>query len=393
MQALFKVECLKLTFKLDNGITNTGCMLDNYLSKRLKEVHSMNSFKDAKINWEFGTAYDLFVSLYVLHNPERFSLRANWAAGVRSRLNPELRQTLEHARNALVTPIRFVFGMTVKNKNSASVIHALSHYPPLKRLKMLSDFDKMLPAYRDILQNTSPNKAWTEAEREILIEETTNIDRKNHPRYLESLYTIWSNPKEFGDLYLTAIMAYVDNFFAEEEQRILPALKQAQSYAQMRAGSLSLPLLLEELTSGVRYSELEQAKSLHLAPSFWAAPLMFSNRTDRDHLIILYGARPDNMAIIPGDPVPDSLMRGLKALADPTRLRIMRFLAQSPQTASQLSRSLRLRPPTVNHHLNELRIAGLVHIIISQEGERQFATRYDGVDAMHDLLSRYLHGI
>jgi DNA-binding transcriptional ArsR family regulator len=353
----------------------------------------MNSFKDAKLNWDFGTAYDFFISLHVLHNPERFSLRPNWAAGVRSRLNPELRQTLEHAQTALPSPIRFVFNLPDKNKDSDTVLKELGNRAPLKRLEDISNLEHTSETFKNILHETTLNKPWTEAERETILEITGNPERRSNPRYLDSLYAIWSDPKTFSDMYLAALTAYRDSFFAEEEQRILPALKQALSYAQMRSGSLSLPLLLEEITSGVRYSDLEQTKNIYLAPSFWISPLMFSIRPEKDQLVILYGARPDNMAIVPGDPVPDSLMRALKAVADPTRLRIMRFLAQSPQTPSQLSRSLRLRPPTVNHHINELRIAGLVHIIISQEGERQYATRYDGIDAMHDLLTRYLHGI
>lgn len=353
----------------------------------------MSSYKDAKLNWEFGTAYDFFISQLVLHSPERFSLRPNWAAGVRSRLNPELSQTLEHAQNALPTPIRFIFKLPGKNKDSNAVMKELGNKAPLKRLEDISGMEYASQIYQNILHETTSNKPWTETERETLLENTTHSERRNNPNYLDSLYAIWSDPKAFSDMYLAALTAYKDNFFAEEEQRILPALKQALSYAQMRAGSLSVPLLLEDLTLGVRYSDLEQTKNIYLAPSFWISPLMISSRPEKEQLIILYGARPDNMAIIPGDPVPDSLMRALKAVADPTRLRIMRFLAQSPQTAAQLSRSLRLRPPTVNHHMNELRIAGLVHITLSPDGDRQFATRYDGIDAMHDLLTRYLHGI
>lgn len=34
-----------------------------------------------KIHWDIGTAYDLFISLRILHEPERYSVRASWAAG------------------------------------------------------------------------------------------------------------------------------------------------------------------------------------------------------------------------------------------------------------------------------------------------------------------------
>jgi hypothetical protein len=44
--------------------------------------------KSPLITWDSGTAYDLFVSLRVLHEPDKFDLRASWAAGVRSRSLP-----------------------------------------------------------------------------------------------------------------------------------------------------------------------------------------------------------------------------------------------------------------------------------------------------------------
>ena len=50
-----------------------------------------------RLRWEIGTGYDLFISLLVLHRPEQHGLRASWAAGVRSRLPADERETLETA--------------------------------------------------------------------------------------------------------------------------------------------------------------------------------------------------------------------------------------------------------------------------------------------------------
>jgi hypothetical protein len=36
-----------------------------------------------RLHWDYGTAYDLFVSLMVLHKPSKFGLRGAWAKGVR----------------------------------------------------------------------------------------------------------------------------------------------------------------------------------------------------------------------------------------------------------------------------------------------------------------------
>jgi DNA-binding HxlR family transcriptional regulator len=56
----------------------------------------------------------------------------------------------------------------------------------------------------------------------------------------------------------------------------------------------------------------------------------------------------------------DALVRFYKALADPTRLRIVGMLAERPMYGQELANALGVKPPTVSHHLAELRAAGLL---------------------------------
>jgi DNA-binding transcriptional ArsR family regulator len=120
---------------------------------------------------------------------------------------------------------------------------------------------------------------------------------------------------------------------------------------------------------------------------------MFSEHLTETKIIVLFGARPGTMSIIPGEVVPDGLLRGMKAMADPTRLRILRYLAQEPQTASELSKVLRLRPPTVTHHLTQLRLAGMVQVHLDPDGERKYSARYEGFEDTQDLLNRFVRGV
>jgi DNA-binding transcriptional ArsR family regulator len=80
----------------------------------------------------------------------------------------------------------------------------------------------------------------------------------------------------------------------------------------------------------------------------------------------------------------------LKSLADSTRLHILCYLAEKPHTPSQLARRLRLRPPTVIHHLNDLRLAGLVQVILQPEGERRYTLRREAILAAMDRLKELL---
>ena len=55
----------------------------------------MNRLSKQRIEWDIGTAYDFFISLWVLHEPEHLGLRGSWAAGVRSRLPGPERELLQ----------------------------------------------------------------------------------------------------------------------------------------------------------------------------------------------------------------------------------------------------------------------------------------------------------
>ena len=60
------------------------------------------------LTWDGGTAYDLFVSLFVLHRPEMFGVRPSWAAGVRSRLPAVQRDFLEQVETFLPVPLSWL---------------------------------------------------------------------------------------------------------------------------------------------------------------------------------------------------------------------------------------------------------------------------------------------
>ena len=78
-------------------------------------------------------------------------------------------------------------------------------------------------------------------------------------------------------------------------------------------------------------------------------------------------------------------------LADPTRLRILRYLSDEPLAPAQLARRLRLRSPTVIHHLDALRLARLVILTLEPEGKR-YAVRPDALATVFELLTTFVAG-
>src|SRR4030065_1481201 len=98
----------------------------------------MRAEQEPYILWDWGTSYDLFASLHVLHHPEKFGLRGSWAAGVRSRLSPAHRTVLEDAQELFFNnPLVWVHSLP-EPKDGASVLLALDQIAPGERLSSLA---------------------------------------------------------------------------------------------------------------------------------------------------------------------------------------------------------------------------------------------------------------
>jgi DNA-binding transcriptional ArsR family regulator len=83
----------------------------------------------------------------------------------------------------------------------------------------------------------------------------------------------------------------------------------------------------------------------------------------------------------------------MKAMSDPTRLRILHILSHEALIPAELARRLRLRDQTVTHHLQILRLAGLVQIDLgSGEGKYKetHATRSEAIAAAYATLQQFL---
>lgn len=347
--------------------------------------------KNPSLGWDIGTAYDLFVSMKAIHQPLSYGIRASWAAGVRSRLPMELRETLELTSTAIHLPLHWLYSLP-QPKNAATVLTHLEKIPSSERLITLAFPPHIHSEYRDILINTNSKHEWSTVEVKVLRNSMRSPYHIAAADYLDVLRKVWTNQEQIGQMLYPAYKAFIDGFFIEEETRIIPSIQVGLAHAQARSGSLPIPALLEELSMGVRFGDFLQIPNLILAPSFWGSPFVFYDFVDSKTNMLLFGSRPDDCALIPGDIIPESLLRGLKALADPTRLRILRNLADGPLTPTQLARSLRLRTPTVTHHLLALRLAGLIQVIISLGGERRYATRVEGLGSTQETLEKFVNG-
>jgi DNA-binding transcriptional ArsR family regulator len=338
------------------------------------------------IQWKIGTAFDFFISLTVLHQPAIFGLRPSWAAGVRQRLSTPKREFLEKLHSFSGVPLAWLSRLPEPG-DACTALQAIASLLPIDQLMDLTLTAETSPRVRNCLQSIARRGFINEKETLLLKEGYRLRDAALPPKSLSNLVEAWSDPQKTADLYLAALKDYYQFFFAEEEIRIRPALRAGLERGQALATRLSLDALIEDLSHGIRFTPMDQTGEIILAPSYWSSPLIFYSRFEPGKLLLLFGSRPELESIVPGAGPPPQLVSTLKVLADPTRLRILRFLADQPLCASELARQLRLRLPTVTHHLRLLRLAGLVLITVD-ETEKRYATRLEILDGIqHSLLN------
>jgi DNA-binding transcriptional ArsR family regulator len=344
-----------------------------------------------RLLWDSGTAYDLFMSLVVLHKPSDFGVRGAWTAGVRARIPEQERNTLEQSLSVSHVPLHWIHTLP-DPKDSITVLWALGNLPPAERLPALALGPDEPEQAAEVLRNVALRQAWEEKDREAL--RSAYVCENEPPPSAQKLETVlgcWARAEEYGERFLIALRAYHEVFFAEEERRIRPALESALARAQRLAGELAFPDLLEELSQGLRLTEPADVAEWVLVPSYWSTPLVLMGRASRERAIWLFGARPPDASLVPGEAVPDAMLRALKALSDPTRLRIMRYLSDEPLTPAELARRLRLRAPTVTHHLQALRLAGLVQLTLGEhKDDRRYAARPEAIASTCALLEGFM---
>jgi DNA-binding transcriptional ArsR family regulator len=277
-------------------------------------------------------------------------------------------------------------------KDGQTTLKAAKALPPIERFYTLIGLDEAEDQLSVLVQSIATKGKWDEGERDLLVSYYKEFDNKKPPKYIANKLDIWAKGGEFGEKILSALQAYYDVFFAEEEQRILPALKDRLVRAQEFARQHDFPKLYEEISQGVRYSpeRFKGVEKVTFVPSFWASPFIFYSPKKP---IFLFGARPDNASLVPGEMVPDALMASLNALSDPTRLRILRYLSSESLTPTQLATRLRLRAPTVLHHIKALRSAGLVFVIPGPKvKEVHYQARIERLNTACEMLKQFVGG-
>lgn len=187
-----------------------------------------------------------------------------------------------------------------------------------------------------------------------------------------------------------ALEVWYEAVFAEEQERILPFLQREAELLERKRAETPLEPFLEEVMHGVRWQRPAGLRRIVFAPSYFCGPAVFYHfwHGTLTFCAPIANATPDIQSDDPRAPNEETL-RFFLALGDPTRLRILRLLAEREMYLTELAERLELTKATTKHHMVKLRDAGLVTLYI-RERLTYYALRPDVTRHAAQLLGRYL---
>lgn len=364
-----------------------------------KPGQQANDPLSAVLEWDWGTAYELLLSLGTLVRPKGHGVPAPWAAGVRKRLTPKAQADF----NGFFAPAYGVFSYTPVHlvlkmdapKDARRFLDYVESIPDDEfsrsiHAPLIGD-DKVIEIIRKGLTGKKPNAAEIEEYRRMV--GRSRILPPPSTAEVQGLFAEMAEPASTKKRWLAVMREYYSAFFAEEDARLAPVLKRMLNEAQALSRKMNVTDLIERLSNGYTISEESTLQRLVLVPSVWCHPFVVPVHLSKNELLVAWGAHPPGYRVAPGETVPDEALLVLRALGDPTRLRLLRLLAVEPRTPQALARELKLSLPTVSHHMRELRLAGLVRLEahIQEKGrENRYTVRWPSAMRAFEELERFV---
>ena len=195
------------------------------------------------------------------------------------------------------------------------------------------------------------------------------------------------DPEEHGHRLVAAIRA-VQPLWASVATESMHAINRDVEYrqSQIDAGKTVAEIVLAA-TNGYELSDDPSIRRIVLLPSFWIRPwLVVGRRADAEVLTTVVA---EEFLILPPEAPSPALLKLFKALADESRLTLLRRLSSGPISLSEATAELDVAKATAHHHLSILRQAGLV--VIGGEGRgSRYALRQDPPSVAARALADYL---
>ena len=214
----------------------------------------------------------------------------------------------------------------------------------------------------------------------------------------QEAYALLKEPAKMQGLIHSHLQMMWQKFLATEWQRTKPLLQASvEAFQQIELGHLShieAARLVTDQELHTGWDRIVIADRVIFVPSPHIGPYLHKMKVTIDgqvYLWLLFGARiPEGVSVSVPELSRSELLVRLNALADDTRLRMLRLLAESGELcAPDIMQALDLSQSATSRHIRQLSATGYVSER-RREGAKCYTLNLDRVETTWQALARFL---
>ena len=363
----------------------------------MADIELIAPAKTVTVTFSLEPAHNVLSSLFLINEAEDTSGLHDWVYQTAAALSPDRQR-----HNRLVC--HFFGAEALLDRHSwpgfpAWLDHLAAQEPTAMRDRILEDFIRHVARKLDsgeAIAIPTPAELLADRATYLALIERVYASKGGTPdlSLCETAHALFNDPPALKDLILTHLGWMWEAHLAAEWERNLPTLRETvAAFQQLDYAGLSLagairrtvgrevPAAWEEWTGAIDH--------IIFLPSAHIGPYLLEMEGDETSARIVFGARlPGGVAARPSALSRTELQMRLSALADDTRLQILRLLAQEGELCAQdIMARLGLSQSAASRHLRQLSATGYV-----LERRRDGAKCYRlNRERMNDTLNALLH--
>ncbi len=316
-----------------------------------------------QIRVESEPAFNAFYSLTLLTRARVLSGLADWVYQTWEALSEDEQQETEVVMNGL--------NYAVKPARSFTSFEAYIHYlksedPETLRDRMLDEYDKMDCCEMNSEETPlSKQEALANADTYLAYLKQRFPEKAIYPEVERRAYTYAADPPKLKLFVVEYMQKMWERYLSSEWQRTKSMLEDAViafnqlDFSQMRKKEVIEQVVGHELEDQKWFTEIEDEINLVFVPNPHIGPYEYYFRY-KDNLGIIFGARlPEGVMMDSPDLSRNEILVRLNALADDSRLLILKHIAENGETRSQeIKEALALSQSASSRHLTQLSATG-----------------------------------
>ncbi|HHU18478.1 MAG TPA: winged helix-turn-helix transcriptional regulator [Clostridiales bacterium] len=324
--------------------------------------------RSPKVNIFYSPVIELVCAVHLLTDPAHHQYEIKWAEEMLSILDEEELEALQSIKHYPAGGIEFL-NYVLETRELFNIENFIDY------IANSDEIDFFFYLLNENIDKEKISDAFNDKNHRYKIQEKIKWIVEN-----DTLMYFFDNPKEIKDKAVRILYAVYRNGFNNKLEQAMDKLEEGITYVNSFIGKDSIEVVLEKIT-GKPKRVFNGYEEYYIIPSYFVSPRLIRIYSDNKLYMVIdcRFTRDKREALL------DEISSLLKVIDDKSRMEILRILVNNKSYGKALSDIIGISTPTVSHHLEILKRAGLV------KEEKIRNIKYFSADK--DRLKKIIHDI